>query len=242
MSRSSDKRPLHEVLKSARLFAELDEAALREIAATASRHMAAADEVLFNDGEPARCFYIVASGKVKVFKLSPEGKEQILLIAQPGDTFAEAAMFAGGEYPASAQTLEASELAAVDRGRFVGLLERNPELALNLIARLSGLLRRLTHLIEELSLSDVTTRLAHYLCTHLDETGGSHIAGIHLEEKKAVLASQLGTIPETLSRSFARLSREGIIRVDGPNITVLDPQRLEDLADSGGITGRRPGA
>ena len=214
------------------MFAELDEAALREIASvTVTRH-AAADELLFYEGDPADSFFIVAEGKVKVFKLSAEGKEQILLIAQPGDTFAEAAMFAGAEYPACAQAMEPSELLAISRARFAGLLGRNPDLALNLIARLSKLLRHMARLVEELSLSDVNTRLARYLCGFLENEPVQSKTEILLAEKKTILASQLGTIPETLSRAFAKLAREGIIRVDGPRITVLDRRRLGDLADS----------
>jgi CRP-like cAMP-binding protein len=220
-------------LKTARLFAELDDDALREISAAASPGKAAPGEMIFNDGEPAESFYIVTSGKVKVYKLSPEGKEQILMIAQPGDTFAEAAMFAGGEFPASAEALEPTELIVINRARFAGLLQHRPDVAMNLIARLAGLLRQMTRLIEALSLSDVNTRLARYLTTFRDIDSGRQLTEIHLMEKKTVLASQLGTIPETLSRAFAKLSKDGVIRVDGPNITVVDPKRLEELANPG---------
>ena len=221
---------MREILKSSQLFAALDDGALREVEATASRKKVDAGEMILDEGAAAHSFYIVASGKVKVFKMSPDGKEQILLLAQPGDTFAEAAMFAGGEYPASAQALDPSELIVINRERFVGLLSRNPELALNLIARLAGLLRQLTRLIEGLSLSDVTTRLARYLCALCDEAdrdGGE----IYLEEKKGILAAQLGTIPETLSRSFAKLTKDGLIQVDGARIRLLDTKRLQELAE-----------
>jgi len=223
---------MQKILKSSQLFAELDDASLRDIAATALVKKAHAGEMIFNDGEAAHSFYIVASGKVKVFKLSPDGKEQILMLAQPGDTFAEAAMFAGVEYPASAEALETSELVAINRDRFAGLLARSPELALNLIARLAWLLRQMTRLIEGLSLSDVTTRLARYLCA-LRVEGGDGQSEIHLEEKKGILAAQLGTIPETLSRSFAKLTKDGLIRVDGPRILILNAKRLQELAESG---------
>lgn len=223
---------MRDVLKSSQLFAELDAAAVDAVAAITTRKQTNAGEVIFTEGAPAQTFYIVASGKVKIYKLSPDGKEQILLLAQPGDTFAEAAMFAGGEYPASAEALEPSELLAINRDRFVALLARNPELALNLIARLSGLLRHMTRLVEGLSLSDVTTRLARYLCALCSETGHGEQQAIHLEEKKTVLAAQLGTIPETLSRSFAKLAKDGLIHVDGARITILDPRRLQELAEA----------
>jgi CRP/FNR family transcriptional regulator len=224
---------MHRVLKTAQLFAELDEDALREISAAATESKASTGELIFNEGDPAHSFYIVASGKVKVYKLSPDGKEQILMIAQPGDTFAEAAMFAGGEFPASAEAMEPTELVVISRAKFSAVLQHRPDLAMNLIARLAMLLRRMTRLIEALSLSDVNTRLARYLTTFRDLDTGRQLTEIHLIEKKTVLASQLGTIPETLSRAFAKLSKDGVIKVEGPNITVVEPKRLEELANPG---------
>jgi len=169
--------------------------------------------------------------------MSAEGKEQIVMIAQAGDSFGEAAVFAGSNYPASAQTLSASEILIVERNRFISLLEKKPELAMNLIARLSELLRKLTRLVEELSLTDVTTRLAHYLVEEINsEAADPHpqpYPVVTLSEKKFIVASQLGTIPETLSRSLAKLSREKIIRVDGSEIEILNYDRLRELAGMG---------
>jgi CRP/FNR family transcriptional regulator len=91
-------------------------------------------------------------------------------------------------------------------------------------------LRKLTGLVEELSLSDVTTRLAHHLCGMVDPKTGTVLRKITLSEKKTTLASQLGTIPETLSRSLAKLTKEGLIKVDGRTIEILDPVRLAEIA------------
>ncbi len=218
------------IVASSQLFSQLDNRSLDDVAASASIRTASRDELLFTEGDPARAFYLVGTGRVKVFKLSADGKEQILMIAGPGDSFAEAALFSGSSYPASAQALEDTEMVVIGRDRFVALLGRNPELAVNLIARLSVLLRKMTKLVEELSLTDVTTRLAHYLIGALDEQSKSKQPVITLVEKKTVLASQLGTIPETLSRSLARLIRDQVISVDGPRIEVLDRVRLRQLA------------
>jgi CRP/FNR family transcriptional regulator len=222
-----------EILKLSQMFSGLDDVSLEEIASTANLKHVSNDEVIFLEGGQASAIFVVGSGKVKVFKLSPEGKEQILMIAAPGDSFAEAAMFAGGRYPASAQALETCELLVIDRARFVALLGRKPGLALGLIARLSELLKQMTRLVEGLSLSDVNTRLARYLCGFRDEKTGELPGRIVLTEKKSVLASQLGTIPETLSRAFARMVRDKLISVDGPAIDILDPDGLGDLAESG---------
>ncbi len=219
---------MKEILKLTQMFSQLDDTSLHEVESAVSIRHVNRGEIIFNEGEVASAFFIVGQGKVKVFKLSPDGKEQILMIATPGDSFAEAALFAGGVYPASAQSLEQTELLIVNRERFVSLLGRNPNLAMNLIARLSQLLRQMTILVEGLSLTDVTTRLAHHLI-QIASTAGSDTVQLTLPEKKSVLASQLGTIPETLSRSLAKLSRDGIIRVDGSHIHILDFPRLKQL-------------
>ena len=148
-------------------------------------------------------------------------------------------MFVSGKFAACAEALEESEVLSIDRDRFVSHLGKNPHLALNLIVRLSAKLRSLVTLVDELSLSDVTTRVARYLVHHLDDdNSGSERRGdsrqpaqINLSEKKLVLAAQLGTIPETLSRSLAKLSRDGIIHVNGPHIDVLDLHRLRQMAE-----------
>lgn len=220
---------MRQYLKQSQLFAQLDDKSLDEVAAAASLKNVAKNELIFYQGDIAHAFFVVASGKVKVFKMSPDGKEQILLIANAGDSFAEAALFSGGRFPASAQALEDSELIVISRERFVALIEKNPDIAVNLIARLAGLLRKMTSLVEELSLTDVTTRLAHYLADQVELSKSGPVT-IQLEEKKGVLAAQLGTIPETLSRSFARLVKEKLIVMDGAEIRILDIDRMRELA------------
>ena len=217
-------------LKRCFLFSDLPDSLIAQLSSASGLKQAARDEILFSDGEPAHSFFVVGTGRVKVFKMSPDGKEQILLIANPGDTFAEAAMFAGGNFPASAQALTDSELVAISRDKFVALVRKSPDLGLSIIARFAELLRKMTRLVEEISLNDVTTRLAHHLCGFVDSKTGRLKARITLAEKKTTLASQLGTIPETLSRSLAKLTREGVIRVDGRTIEILDPDRLTQIA------------
>ncbi|MDH3890680.1 MAG: Crp/Fnr family transcriptional regulator [candidate division Zixibacteria bacterium] len=229
---------MQQILKMSHLFSELEDRSLNEIASASSLKSCDPGDTFFFEGDPVHSFFIVGSGRVKVFKLSPDGKEQILMVAEPGDSFAEAAMFAGGRYPASATALERSEVLVVNRERFVGILQREPGLALNMIARLSELLRSLTKLVEGLSLTDVTTRLAKHLLDLIPDTD-SNEATVTLNEKKTILASKLGTIPETLSRSLARLSREKIIAVEGATIRILDRQRLQQLVE-GNSTGVHP--
>lgn len=220
------------ILQNSRLFKGFDDAWLDDLLTATSLKNVSKGEVIFYEQDKAAAFFIVGEGKVKIYKLSPDGKEQILMIAKKGETFAEAALFGGGFYPASAQALEKSQLLMIHRDRFVNLVERNPKIALRLLARMSELLHKLNRLVEELSLTDITTRLAHYLINLIDEkklTGDNIV--LTLAEKKTVLASQLGTIPETLSRSLAKLSKEKIISVDGANIEILNHDRLRDTAE-----------
>jgi len=185
-------------------------------------------EILFEQGEKAVGFYVVSSGKVKIYKLSPEGKERILHIVQPGNTFAEAAIFADGCYPAFAETLEASQLLFFPKKEFLDLLHQHSQIAINMIGGLAKFLRQFTTQIEDLTFRDVPARLARYLA----DIGGDRKAVVTLPVSKTQLASNLGTVSETLSRTFRKLTDEEILRVTGKQIEILDADRLLDLANS----------
>ena len=184
-------------------------------------------EVLFDEGDVAQGFYIVAVGRVKVYKLSPEGKERILHVVQPGGNFAEAAIFADGLYPASAEPLEKSTLIFFPKRDFLDLLAEQGRIAINMIGGLARFLRLFASQIEELTFRDVPSRLARYLLDLGNEQNGA----VELPTSKSAIASRLGTVSETLSRTFRKLSDEGLIRVEGKTIVILDAERLSDLAD-----------
>jgi CRP/FNR family transcriptional regulator len=185
-------------------------------------------QTLFAEGSKATGLFVIISGKVKVYKLSLEGKEQILHIFSSGDFFGEVPMFAGGSYPAHAESLEAGRVLFFPRDAFVELLQTEPSLALNMLGILSHRLRRFTHLIEDLSLKEVPGRLAAYFLYLSNRTGASDT--FELDITKAQLASVLGTIPETLSRILSRMNQQQLIQVEGRRITIIDRQALENLA------------
>jgi CRP-like cAMP-binding protein len=189
---------------------------------------------IFSEGGRARGFYLMVSGKIKIFKLSPEGKEQILHIFGAGEIFGEVPVFAGGAYPANAEGIEPGRVIFFPRTEFVALIEREPSIALNMLGILSLRLRQFTHLVEDLSLKEVPGRLAAYLI-YLGERSANPQA-LELDITKAQLASLLGTIPETLSRILAKLAQQGIIAVEGRRIRLLDRQALELLA--AGVKGQ----
>ncbi len=219
-------------VKSSLLFSGLEEAYLAEVAAIAQSRTLVKGETLFAEGEVADGFYLLTSGGIKLCKISSDGKEKVLHFVHPGETFAEAAFFGDGRYPAEARALENAEVIIFPREAFLGLLERNPRFSLNLIISLSQLLRRFARQIEELSFAEVPARIAGYLID-LCERKSTTFQGktyLDLEMKKGEMASRLGTASETLSRSFRKMKEEGILEVDGSRVVILDMVRLKALA------------
>jgi CRP-like cAMP-binding protein len=216
-----------QILKNSPFFAglsDVDMDALMEIARVREHPRG---ELLFSDGEEAIGFFVVLDGKVKVYKLSPEGKERILHIIHPGGTFAEAAIFGDGLYPAYAEPLQVSKLLFLPKKGFLGLLMNNGNISINMIAGLSKFLRQFANQIEDLTFKDVPSRLARYL---MELSHGSR-AAIELPISKSQLASNLGTVSETLSRTLRKLSDDDLISVSGKRVEILDFERLEELSE-----------
>jgi CRP/FNR family transcriptional regulator len=188
-------------------------------------------QTIFSEEDETKGLFVVVDGRVKIYKVSSEGKEQILHIIEVGQSFGEVTVFTGQQMPANAQSLTKSRLLLFPRSAFVGLVTANPSLALNLLAIMSKKLRQFAVQIENLSLKEIPARLASYLIYLAEEQGSAD--AITLNVSKGQLASLLGTIPETLSRIFAKLSGQNLIRVEGPKITLLDLQGIEDLAEHG---------
>ncbi len=183
-------------------------------------------EMIFFEGDLGRGFFVVASGKVKVFKVAASGKEQILHIFGEGETFGEVPVFHGAPFPASAEALSAVQVMFFPRDAFIRLLEKNTSIALGMLAELSKKLRIFARKIEDLSLKEVPARLAGYLL-YLDkeQQGGGTVV---LDISKGQLASLLGTSPETLSRILTKMAAEELIAMDGRTITLLNIAKLAD--------------
>ena len=225
-----------QILRKSLLFSGLDEEHLAEVVAIAVKRPFAKGEALFTDGEMATGFYLLAEGSMKLCKISPDGREKVLHFVHAGETFAEAAFFGDGKYPAEARAMEKGEALFFPREAFMGLLERNPRFSLNLIVSLSLLLRRFARQIEELSFADVPARLAAYLVDMAGKKSTTFQGKtyIDLDMKKGELASRLGTVSETLSRTFRKLKEEGVIEVEGGRVLVYDMERLKGLAGKQG--------
>ena len=213
-----------ELLARSGLFKGLPAEQLAEIEKISIQREYGKAEPVFFEGDAGDGFYMVLTGKVKIFKMSPAGKEYILHINGPGEMIAEATVFHGHPFPANAEALVKSSLLFFPRGLFVKLVHKTPSIAMNMLALLSMRLRRFASQIENLSLKEVPARLAGYLIYLSDEQGGGDV--IELGISKGQLASLLGTIPETLSRIFSKMSEEGLIEVDGRTIRIVDRDAL----------------
>ena len=173
----------------------------------------------------------MVDGRVKIYKVSSEGKEQILHIFGPGEPFGEVPVFSGQQFPANAEALSKSHLLFFPRTAFIDLITKKPSLSLNMLAVLSMRLREFTIQVENLSLKEVPGRLASYLIYLADEQGKEDYVTLNIS--KGQLASLLGTIPETLSRIFAKMTDQNLIAVKGRTIQLLDHQGLEEIAGHG---------
>jgi len=216
------------VLARVPIFSELSDAELKFLSDRAVPRRYGSGELIFSEGDPCAGLYIVETGDVRIFKTSAGGREQVLTIEHAGNSVAELPIFDGGNYPASASAATDSVLLFVSRNDFRALCLEHPEVALKVL-RLVGLrLRRLVGIIEELSFTTVRHRLAALLLRLAREAGkGSGRAEFKIEASNQELASQIGTVRELVSRNLSRFQAEGLIAMDGKNITIPDLARLE---------------
>lgn len=186
-------------------------------------------EMIFREGEPAKYFYVLLEGQVQIYKTSREGKEIILhLFSQPGEVFADFPFFSDiKQYPAYALCLQPATLLVIEGNSFSNIIKTKCSMAFNVIELYAKRLLEFTKLVEDLSLKNVEARLAKYILSVSETASNQAEIPIH----KKTLASILGTIPETLSRSFKKLSDEEIISVNKHGVLILDRNALESLAD-----------
>jgi CRP/FNR family transcriptional regulator, dissimilatory nitrate respiration regulator len=220
-----------EMISKTPLFSGLDVEALQAVCAITMRKDYDKGQIIFSEGDAGDGFYTIVSGRVKIFKVAPEGKEQILHIFGPGEPFGEVPVFTGRPFPATAQAIAGTSLLFFPKTAFVALIHKNPSLALSMLGVLSMRLREFTVQIENLSLKEVPGRLSSYLLYLSDEQ--ESLNSVKLAISKSQLASLLGTIPETLSRIFTKMTAAQLINVQGGDIELMDRSGLEALAENG---------
>lgn len=210
------------------LFSELSEQELARVAAHATVYTLSQGETLFRQGEACKHFYLVQTGVVKLYRLSPSGEEKVIELISPDQLFAEAVMFMGGLYPLHADTIEPVKLLVFDSHDFSNLLHENIELCFRLMSAMSRRMHGLINEIDRLTLHSGTERLIQYLLDQLPEDSAS-APSIHLKVPKLVIASRLGIQPETLSRILSKLRQEGLLEVSEDTILLRDVAALRTL-------------
>ncbi len=234
---------LASVLQSTELLKSLSQPELQTLAGRTVRKLFTAGELLFSEGEPCNGLNIIARGKVRIFKTSMNGREQVLAVNKPGETVAELPVFDGGPYPASAIAIEDAEIAFISRRDFHAYCLEHPEVALKVLTVVGARLRKLVGLIEELSFTTIRQRLISVLVRLAQTAGRKSARGVEfqLPSTHQELASQLGTVRELISRNLMRLQAQGLLEVDARRIVVRDLDALiAELDESAADLQRRP--
>jgi CRP/FNR family transcriptional regulator len=195
----------------------------KKIAALGTKRSYKKDAFLFLAEEHARGFYYVISGEVRIFRMNDNGREVEIVRLRPGEFFGEAIVFASGKFPAFARAAKDTEVLFFERPTVLRSIHADPALAEFFLVLLANKCILLNERIETLNLRTVRQRLAHYL---LAQCAAERFCDIDLTTKKSELAKHLGTISETLSRTFRKMERDGLIEVSGRNIRVLDSDKL----------------
>lgn len=212
-------------LRCCQLFSGVPGTDLELIAGFAQTLKLAKDDYLFHEGEPARGCYVMQTGAVNVHRVNAAGKEQVIHVFRAGESFAEAALASPRGYPANARAVEPSTVLLLPKQPMLELIGRRPDLALSMLGSMSAHLRVLVGMLDDLTLKDVESRLLNWLVKHFSAAKGNVIT---LPGTKRVLAAELGTSSETLSRTLARLRDQKLISVGARTITVHNPDAIAE--------------
>lgn len=220
-------------LASVPLFSGLSPEEVRLLAARFVRRHFSAGELLFSEGDACRGLYIIDSGRLRIFKSSASGREQVLAVEGPGSSVAELPVFDGGPYPASVSAVDDAQILFVSRQDLRAFCLEHPEVALKMLAVVGARLRRLVGIIEELSFTTVRQRLVAALVRLAQSLGKQTAQGIEFElpGSHQEMANQLGTVRELVSRNLMRLQAEGLLHVEARSIVVRDLPGLSALLE-----------
>lgn len=220
---------LEAILRKTPLFAGLSDKERETLAARFISRRIGHGEMLFGEGDPCKGLFLVASGKIRIFKDSPDGRTQVLAVEGPGSSFAELPVFDGGNYPASASAIEDAEVLFISRRDFQNFCREHPDFALKVIAVVGSRLRRLVNIIEELSFTTIRQRLISQIVRLAQTSGKSTAGGIRIEMPMShqELAAELGTVRELVTRNLGRLQAEGLLEVDGRIVVIKDLAGLQ---------------
>jgi CRP/FNR family transcriptional regulator len=215
-----------ELLQSIPYFSGLSSTEIDSIGQLILEKKAERRDIILYEGEPAEAIYFVVSGVLKLFRTSAEGKEQILSILRPGDSFNEVAVFDGNPNPASVEAMLPVLLYELSKSDFNALLESNPRVSANTIKVLAEKVRNLVALIEDLSFRHVIGRVARILLEYADGEG----PGPHLTQQD--MAAMAGTAREVVGRSLKALEEGGAIKFNRHRIVIVDRKALREMVES----------
>ena len=218
-----------EILTQIPLFAGLGEPERQALAQRVVEKRFAPDEILFWEGEPCAGIFIIGQGSVKIFKTSVSGREMMLALETAPSTVAELPLFDGGTYPASVRAVDPVVAYFINKTDFYSVCRQFPEVALKVLAVVGRRLRHLVSVVESMTFGSVTQRLARLL---LDTSRQAHEDRFDLALTHQELASRLGTVREVVSRNIARFRAEGLIKIDGRKVTILNRSGLEREAEN----------
>ncbi len=226
-----------EILRAIPYFAELPPPALRALASRGTERTYAKGETVLFEGEPCRGLYFVAAGRVKVFKLSPDGKEQVLRILGAGRTFNDVPVFDGGPNPGSVSALDGCRIGFLPKAEILSLIDRQPPVAKAVIRVLASRLRAMTVVIEDLALRGVMARVAKLLldCATGRETVVEDRAGSCARLTQQEIAAMTGSVREVVQRALKSLEQEGAIETGRARVRILDPAALRRWSEQGGV-------
>lgn len=217
------------LLRGVPLFAQLDDRTLKTLSARCVPRTVGAGFVLFRTGDRCNGLYLVLEGRVRIFRGSTDGREQVLALEGPGRPVAELPLVDGGPYPADAVTTEPSRLMFLPRGEFEHAFRSDPEVATAVVRALGTRLRHLVHLVEMVAFRDVAARLAMLLADYAERDGkvvGNRVQ-LTLSRTQEELATEIGTARESVSRALKQLRSKGlIISRKGQRLVMVEPAEL----------------
>lgn len=231
---ADDRAQARATFRNTPLFAELDENQLERVLDHTRLARLDPEAHLFEQDQPATDIYLLESGRIKLSRISPEGQEKVIHLVAPGNTFAEAVLFSGmARYPVTAIALNACRVYCIDLQTYSGILHESIDACFAVMARLSRRLHEHVAEIDRLTLHNATFRVIAYLLDQIPEDHGGPDTEIRLDIPKHVIAARVSITPETLSRTFSRLQKQGWLSVQDNLIVMHDLERLRQYIREG---------
>jgi len=221
-----------ELLRTTPIFSRLAPDDRRKIAAVAAVRTFERGDLIFEQESPSEAFYAIATVRVKIFKMMPNGKDVILEVFGPGDPLGAVAAYVGRPFPASAAALEHTTCVVITKVEFFRLLEQHPSLVRGLLLGFTTRIVELTNRLAELTSGRIEPRFARLFLKLADQMGRSDRGGtfIPLSLSRQELADMTGTTIETCIRIMSRWGKDEIVRTDKEGFVVLSRSELESIA------------